>query len=288
VGILNQERIVAENHRWPTQGIVQLVGAGLVVSGAMFLLARYLQIPWLSLLIVPMFGVAFLIAGVTRKQISLLIPGCILIGLGVGAFILLAPFFNLQNIQKIGYLVSAFGLSWLVVVGLIYLYKKLIAWWAVLMASIALSVGLCLLSTPAGVLDFVLYISLGIGSVFLAWGIHRKLLGLIIPGALLTTIGAGVYLGWTTIGKPNGLTGTGIMLVWFALGWIMITVFSRVITTKFVWWPLIPGGILAVVGWGLYIGGNPGNALSFISNTGSIALIIIGIYLLLLRRGIHR
>jgi hypothetical protein len=58
----------------------------------------------------------------------------------------------------------------------------------------------------------------------------------------------------------------------------------RVASEKFVWWPLIPGGLLAVVGWGLYIGGDPGNALAFIGNTGSIGLIIFGVYLLLLRR----
>jgi hypothetical protein len=43
-----------------------------------------------------------------------------------------------------------------------------------------------------------------------------------------------------------------------------------------------------MVGWGLYIGGNPGNALSFIGNTGSIGLIVFGIYLLLMRRGFHQ
>ena len=85
----------------------------------------------------------------------------------------------------------------------------------------------------------------------------------------------------------NTLAQTGIMLVCIGLGWLLITVFSRVITAQFVWWPLIPGGILAVVGWGLYIGGNPNNALSFIGNTGSIALILFGIYLILLRRGIR-
>jgi hypothetical protein len=74
------------------------------------------------------------------------------------------------------------------------------------------------------------------------------------------------------------------MLVWFALGWGLITIASRILTSRFIWWPLIPGGLLAVVGWGLYIGGDPGNALSFIGNTGSIGLIIFGIYLLLLRR----
>ncbi|NTU75709.1 MAG: hypothetical protein HGA86_06275 [Anaerolineaceae bacterium] len=67
----------------------------------------------------------------------------------------------------------------------------------------------------------------------------------------------------------------------------MITLFSKFITNKIIWWPLIPGGILAMVGWGLYIGGDPDNAASFIGNTGSIALVLVGAYLLLLRRGIR-
>ncbi|MEM5774302.1 MAG: hypothetical protein AAGU05_04815, partial [Anaerolineaceae bacterium] len=77
------------------------------------------------------------------------------------------------------------------------------------------------------------------------------------------------------------------MLVIFGLGWLLITVLSRFVIEKPVWWPLIPGGILVMVGWGLYIGGNPSNALNFVSNTGSIALIMLGLYLLLLRRGIR-
>ena len=42
-----------------------------------------------------------------------------------------------------------------------------------------------------------------------------------------------------------------------------------------------------MVGWGLYIGGDSDNALGFISNTGGIALMIFGLYLLLMRKGIH-
>jgi hypothetical protein len=42
-----------------------------------------------------------------------------------------------------------------------------------------------------------------------------------------------------------------------------------------------------MVGWGLYIGGDPENATAFIANTGSVGLIIFGLYLLLLRKGIH-
>ena len=98
-------------------------------------------------------------------------------------------------------------------------------------------------------------------------------------------IGPGVYVPWSNTYIESGLAQTGIMLVSFALGFGLIVLFSRVSIRKFIWWPLIPGGVLFMVGWGLYIGGNPNNALSFIGNTGSIGLIILGVYLLLLRQG---
>jgi hypothetical protein len=111
---------------------------------------------------------------------------------------------------------------------------------------------------------------------------------LIIPGCLLVGIGPGVSIAWTGISGINPLANTGTMLVWIAFGWGLITLFSKAVIEKFVWWPLIPGGILAMVGAGLYIGGNPGNAVNFIGNTGSIVMIIFGLYLLLMRRGIRR
>jgi hypothetical protein len=149
------------------------------------------------------------------------------------------------------------------------------------------AIGCCLLFSQIRVVDFVLYFSIGLGLVFLIWGLVERLFGLIIPGCLLLGIGPGVNIAWGNINQPNGLTQTGVMLVWFALSWIMITVFSRAITAKFVWWPLIPGGILAVVGWGLYLGGDPKAAVGFIGNSGSIGLILFGVYLLLLRRSIR-
>ena len=38
-----------------------------------------------------------------------------------------------------------------------------------------------------------------------------------------------------------------------------------------------------MVGWGLTIGGNRGSAMTLIGNTGSISLIIFGLYLILMR-----
>ncbi|NTW44579.1 MAG: hypothetical protein HGB14_09155 [Anaerolineaceae bacterium] len=136
-------------------------------------------------------------------------------------------------------------------------------------------------------MDYIFYIGLGISIALLYSGIYWKLFGLIIPGSILVGISPGVFFAWSNTEGQNGLVRTGVMLVWFALGWGLVTIFARVQTFKFVWWPLIPGGILAMVGWGLYIGGNPQSAVGFIGNTGSIGLLIFGIYILLLRRGIH-
>ena len=137
-------------------------------------------------------------------------------------------------------------------------------------------------------LDFILYIGIGIGICFLLAGLIWKLIGFIIPGSLLVGLAPGLYFAWENTSLNNPLEQTGIMLVGFAFGWGLITVTSRTLTRKFVWWPLIPGGILAVVGWGLYIAGNPESAIGFIGNTGSVGLIIFGIYILLMRRSFHQ
>jgi len=137
-------------------------------------------------------------------------------------------------------------------------------------------------------LDFFLFIGVGVGVCLLIAGVYWKLMGLIIPGALLLGTAPGLYFAWEDSNASNALEQTGILLVGIAFGWGLITIASRTLTKQFVWWPLIPGGIIAVVGWGLFIAGNPESAVSFIGNTGSIGLIIFGIYILLMRRSFHQ
>ena len=155
-------------------------------------------------------------------------------------------------------------------------------------AIIFFSTGIPFLINQMNILDFFLYIGLGIGLNFLIAGINLKLLGFLIPGSIILGVMPGLYFAWEDSTATNALEQTGVMLVWFALGWGLITILSRALTRNFVWWPLIPGGILAVVGWGLFIAGNPGSAIGFIGNTGSIGLIIFGIYILLMRRSFHK
>ena len=180
------------------------------------------------------------------------------------------------------------GLIWFFLFLIIHFINKLNIVWLIFPALIFISIGIPFTLVSLRFLDFVLYIGLGVGISLLVAGIYWKLFGLVIPGSLLIGIPPGLYFAWESTVAINALEQTGIMLVAFAFGWGLITIASRTLTRSFVWWPLIPGGILAVVGWALYIAGNPGSAIGFIGNTGSVGLIIFGIYILLMRRSFHQ
>lgn len=181
-----------------------------------------------------------------------------------------------------------FGLIWGFLFIISYFSKQKTVVWLLFPLFIFTSIGLPFLLQEINLLDFFLFIGIDLGICFLIAGINWKLIGLIIPGALLIGIAPGLYFAWENTNANNPLEQIGIMLVGFAFGWGLITVSSRSLTKKIIWWPLIPGGILAVVGWGLYIAGNPESAIGFIGNTGSVGLIIFGIYILLMRRSFHQ
>ncbi|HMD89593.1 MAG TPA: hypothetical protein VKF38_10560 [Anaerolineaceae bacterium] len=282
--LLEEKRIVSKpiRHYGSAGGIV------LIVFGLIILLDQYLKTGWLTLVVFPSAGLILLVLGIIYHRMGLVIPGSIISGMGIGGFLYFSPLVTLAVQNRVGFLFLAFSLGWMGIAILGGIMDGKIAWWAFLCGCIFGSLGACFLFTSLRVVDFGLYLSVGLGLSFLTWGIARRLFGLVIPGCLVLGAGSGVYMAWGKSIEVNELAKTGLFLVCFALAWLLITICSKVITDKFVWWPLIPGGVIAMVGWGLYIGGNPGNAVNFIGNTTSIGLILFGLYLLLLRQGIHR
>lgn len=265
-----------------------ILGLMLVVAGVLLLIDLRLKTQWLTISIPAILGLILLVYGLVSSEKGWLISGSLVTGTGLGLFFALQQLRELPLVEKFGYLTMFFAISWLTIFLILKIVFQNTAWWALICFAIFGGTAYALLFSPRTFLDFELNIIVPLGMVFLVWGLRRKLVGLIIPGSILSTVAPGVYFAWNASSNPEGLTETGIMLVWFAFGWILITVFSRIIYKKFIWWPLIPGGVLAMVGWGLYIGGNPSNALGFVGNSGSIGLIIFGIYLLLLRFGIQK
>ena len=270
------------------RGFPYLLGIALVSIGVAILLDQVLKTGWLVMLVFPISGIVLLAEGSKIRKLGLVIAGGILSGLGVGGFFLLSSVIHTSIEKRIGLMLVAFAIGWASITLLSCLALRKTEWWPMIPAGIIISLGLCFLFSELRLIDFVLYMVTGVGLVLLVWGIFWRLFGLIIPGSLMISGGPGVYLAWGTDVAANALSKTGMMIALFALGWGIIILFSRVITAKFLWWPLIPGGIFAVVGWGLYIGGEPSSAASFIANTGSIGLIIFGLYLLLMRKGIQR
>ena len=264
------------------------IGLVLVATGIIILFDQNLQTGWLSQLIIAAAGAILLLNGIQLRKMLLITIGSLFIGIGIGSLLAFRPDILPTWWIRIGAGLISFSFSWILSFLISILALKKSPWWALLPGGIFGGLSICFLTHALGLADFIFFVGLGTGIPLLIWGVFGQLFGLIIPGCLLLGIAPGIYLAWGEIIEKSGLAQTGIMLVCLALGWIIITLFSRAITEDFIWWPLIPGGILAMVGWGLYIGGNPGNALGFISNTGSITLIIFGIYLILLRRGIQK
>lgn len=263
-----------------------VIGGLLVAAGGLLFIDQYMRTGWLSLAVLPGIGLFVYLWGIRARLDILLVLGGVIAGLGLG-LVSAAGSPQAGWVWQAGRFLVMSAVGWLLVTGGTRAFGRRTAWWALVPAGVLGGTGISLLAAGLAWPDMVMWLSLGLGAALLSWGLVTRLIGLIIPASLLLGIGPGIYYAWGSGSTDNGLASTGVMLVWFAFGWFLIVVFSRVTSRKSIWWPLIPGGILTVVGCGLYIGGDPGSALGFIGNTGSIALVIFGLYLLLMRKGIH-
>jgi hypothetical protein len=123
----------------------------------------------------------------------------------------------------------------------------------------------------------------GLAAIFLVWGIVTRNGGLMIPGGILAGIGLGAILASGPYAGLGGEATGGVFLLSFALGWGLITLLTALFTDEVTWWPLIPGGIMAVIGGGLLAGGVALQALDLAGRFWPVALIAIGLYLLFKR-----
>lgn len=280
--------------------IRQITGLVLVIAGGILFLDRYLKTGWLSMAILPALGAFLYLWGIWVKHPGLIIAGGVIGALGAGGLAAWGPAVRLGGVEAISFAVSPhvlwtqfglmilyLGIGWGVIALTTGLVTPPAALWALVPGGVLFGLGFAMLFTQHSWTDFTLCLGLGVGLPLLIWGLAVRLIGLVIPGCLLLGAGLGVYFAWRSPMAGNGLTQTGILLAYLALGWGLMTIFGRWVTRHYIWWPLIPGGIFAVVGMGLYIGGDPYHAIGFISNTGGIALMIFGLYLLLMRKGIH-
>lgn len=123
-----------------------------------------------------------------------------------------------------------------------------------------------------------------LGGLFLMAGIIGRQAGFIIPGGILTGIGLGVIF---TQNPQAALTDTaqgGVFFIGFALGWLLITVLSKLFTSETQWWALIPGAIMALIGGGLMLGGAALSVLEFAGRWWPLLLVALGLVIIVRRK----
>jgi len=124
----------------------------------------------------------------------------------------------------------------------------------------------------------------GLGLIFLIWGSAARSVGLLIPGGILSGIGLGVYLLGGPLSYLEGEAEGAVFLLSFAAGWGLITLLSAVVCRETHWWPLIPGGIMALIGGALLAGELGLTALDWAGKLWPLILIGLGAYLLVRRQ----
>jgi hypothetical protein len=93
--------------------------------------------------------------------------------------------------------------------------------------------------------DIGRFVTLFIGLALLAVFVVRREYGFLVPGSILTGVGIGIALEPAT----SGVTESGVMMLALAGGFLGIWVIGSLYRLpQNHWWPLIPGGILTLIG----------------------------------------
>ncbi len=126
---------------------------------------------------------------------------------------------------------------------------------------------------------------LGLGLIFLAWGLLTRTSGLLIPGGVLTGIFAGSALMEIPMTGTSDPARGGVFLAVFAASWVLISLLSIYTESprKGWTWPLFPAVALGLVAAALLAGETGMKALEYAGYGWPVVLIGVGIYLILKR-----
>jgi hypothetical protein len=114
------------------------------------------------------------------------------------------------------------------------------------------------------------------GVVMLALGILMRSNGWLIPGGIVSGLGVGALFEESGMSFMRGLEDGVAVLFGLAVGFTLITITSAIVSERKMWWPLIPGVLLALIGLGMQFGGPLMAVLEFVGAWWPVALIVAG------------
>ncbi len=120
------------------------------------------------------------------------------------------------------------------------------------------------------------WIVLAIGLGLLGAFAYTRQYGYLVPGGIMTGLGAGIVISEAFTFATDEATG-GVIVLGLGLGFLSIWVIGMLAhVAQHHWWPIVPGGILAVVGGALLIGGRAVDLLDY----WGVAVIVVGLFVL--------
>jgi hypothetical protein len=121
--------------------------------------------------------------------------------------------------------------------------------------------------------DIGRFVTLFIGLALLAVFVLRREYGFLVPGSILTGVGIGIVLDSVISGDAE----SGVMMLAIAGGFLGIWVIGSLYRLpQNHWWPLIPGGILTLIGLVQLTRTDVAGALQF----WPVILIVVGAFVL--------
>lgn len=120
----------------------------------------------------------------------------------------------------------------------------------------------------------------GLGIALLAYGLYTREYGFVVPGSIVTGLGLGILLSVRVL-TLEGPATAGVILLGLAAGFLAISIFSPYVGQPFFSWPIVPAGIIGLIGMMLLVGGVMLDVLAFLTNTWPVFLVAAGLIVIL-------
>lgn len=135
----------------------QTTGMVLITIGVLTFIATIARTEIIGLLVLPALGMIFIAWGVVTKHFGFMIPGGILLGLGIGTLVQQEFMTQASSDTRGAVVVLGLALGFLAILPLCWFVAERLELWTLIPGGVLLVVGLCLLigGTALNVLQFV-------------------------------------------------------------------------------------------------------------------------------------
>jgi len=127
-----------------------IAGVALIAFGLLAIVPQVFDMDMLGLLFLPALAVVFLAWSLMTRTFGLLIPGGVLAGIGLGAFLIDGPLSNLAELETGGLFFLAFAAGWALILLLSPLTEEGFQWWPAIPGSVMVAMGGLLLAGDTG------------------------------------------------------------------------------------------------------------------------------------------